>query len=113
MATRADMMWVGYMPGGTLSRRDQRKVAQHFSAGLALCNATRPGRDDRSPLTSDKSNWWQKASASIVPWDGPVFAPFPSTKVLGYFHSIPPGSLPFTDSTFRQLFAFLCGYSDL
>jgi hypothetical protein len=86
MATRADMMWVGYMPGGTLSRRDPRKVAQHFSAGLALCNATRPGRDDRSPLAIDKSNWCQKTSASIVPiGTDPSLHHFPALKCRATF----------------------------
>jgi hypothetical protein len=66
MAMRVNAVRVGCLPGGTLSwsdpmkvggtlsRRDPMKVAQHFSAGLAFCDATRPGRDDRSPLAIDK-----------------------------------------------------------
>jgi hypothetical protein len=37
----------------------------------------------------------QEPSVSIVPDGTYVFAPFPSTELLGYFHQVPPGPVLF------------------
>jgi hypothetical protein len=85
-AMPVNVMQVRSSAGGTLSRRDPMKVAQHSSAGLTLRKATRPGRDDRSPSAIDKSNWCQKTSASIVPLGtDPSLCHFPALNCWATF----------------------------
>jgi hypothetical protein len=73
--------------------RDTAKVAQHFSAGIAL-RRLRPDRDDRFTLCAR-----DVALETITlkrfdrpSRDGTPSIHLPSNKLLGYYHDVPPGT---------------------
>jgi hypothetical protein len=71
------------------------KVAQHFSAGLALKKCVRPVRDDSNDRLGFVAQLTGRTQTAVYrPYrDASVPKHQPSTEVLGYFHQVPPGPI--------------------
>jgi hypothetical protein len=79
------------------------KVAQYEVLGSRF-RKKRPGRDDRWLLTLMKLHSRnQKLNVSIVPSGTDIsFCIISQHFVLGYFHWVPPGRLPYARPTFSN-----------